>query len=83
MAVKKEVEIGAVEKAKKRLAALPVKQPPVRLVEEALNELKPLIEEALQKNYTRQEIVDELNAAGFNIKMYSLKQLLKQQKSAE
>lgn len=80
MAVKKEVGVEVIEKAKKRLAGLPEKLPPVKLVDEALDELKPLIVEAIKKNYSKQEIVDELNNAGFNIKMYSLNQLLKQKK---
>lgn len=77
MAVKKEVAVEVIEKARKRLAALQQKSPPVKFIDDALDELKPMIAEAIAKNYTKQEIVDELNNAGFAIKLYSLNKILK------
>lgn len=76
MAVKKEVEIDVIEKARKKLSGLHEKQSPTKPVGDALEELKPLIEEAVKKNYSRQEIVDLLGEQGFPVKLYHIKKLL-------
>lgn len=76
MAVKKEVAIEAIEKAKKALAALPGKQPVKKVVEAALEDLKQEIEDLLEKKgYTRQEVVDLLIKQGIPAKLYLIKKL--------
>lgn len=76
MAVKKEVSIEAIEKAKKALAGLPGKQPVKKVVEAALEDLKPEIEDLLEKKgYTRQEVVDQLLKQGIPAKLYHIKKL--------
>lgn len=76
MAVKKEVAIEAIEKAKKALAALPDKQPAKKLLMDALNELKPSIESLLERGYSRAEVVDQLVKQGIPAKLFHLKDLL-------
>lgn len=76
MAVKKEVAIEVIEKAKKALAGLPGKQPAKKELEVALQDLKPEIEALLEeKGYTRQEVVDQLVKQGIPAKLYLLKRL--------
>ena len=75
MAVKKEVSIEAIEKAKKALAALPSKEPEKKLLEPALEELKPEISALLDRGYTRAEVVDQLVKQGIPVKLYHIKNL--------
>lgn len=83
MAVKKEVSIEAIEKAKKTLSALPAKEPAKKLLDEALLELKPQIEAALERGYSRDDLVDLLVKQGLPVKAYHLKSLLTVKRSPE
>lgn len=76
MAVKKEVAIETIEKAKKTLSALPEKAPAKKLLEDALLELKPQIDAALERGYSKAELVDLLSKQGVPVKAYHLKKLL-------
>lgn len=76
MAVKKEVSIEVLKKAEKMLAALPVKEPAKKLLDDVLDELKPQIESALKKGYSQAELVVMLSNQGVPIKAYRLKELL-------
>ena len=82
MAVKKEVSTETIEKAKKKLGGLHEKQPPAKLLDDALEELRPVIEEAVRKNYSREEIVDLLNESGFAVKIYTIKKFLNKKQAA-
>lgn len=75
MAAKKEVSIEAIEKAKKALALLPAKEPAKKVLELALEELKPSIVALLHRGYTRQEVVDQLVKQGIPVKLYHIKKL--------
>ena len=75
MAVKKEVSIETIEKAKKALEALPKKEPAKKLLEAALLDLKPSIEAMIDRNYTRAEVVDQLVKLGIPAKLYHIKKL--------
>lgn len=76
MAVKKEVSIESIDKAKKALTALPAKQPAKKMVDDALQELKPQIEAALARGYSKTELVELFGKQGLPIKAYHLKRLL-------
>ena len=76
MAVKKEVSIEAIKKAERMLSALPAKEPEKKLISEALLELKPQIEAALTRGYSREDVVDLLTKQGLPVKVYHLKSLL-------
>jgi len=65
-----------IEQAKKHFSKLPKKQPPSKLVGDALEELKPSILELIEKGYTKDDVIDELSKIGINIKRYRLKVLL-------
>ena len=82
MAAKKEVAIDAIEKAKKALAALPSKEPAKKLLDDALEELKPSIELLLERGYTRAEVVDQLVKQGIPVKLYHLRGLLSTPRAA-
>lgn len=76
MAAKKEVAIEVIEKAKKTLSALSAKEPAKKLLDEALLELKPQILAALDKGYSREDLVELLGKQGVPVKAYHLKSLL-------
>ncbi len=76
MAVKKEVTFEAIEKAKKTLLALPEKEPAKKFLDDALLELKPQIEAALERGYSKTEIIDVLAKQGVPVKQFHLKNLL-------
>lgn len=83
MAVKKEVSIETIEKARKALAALPAKEPEKKLLVPALEDLKPEIEALLdEKGYTRQEVVDHLIKQGIPAKLYLIKNLFSEPRAA-
>lgn len=76
MAVKKEVSIEVLKKAEKMLAALPVKEPEKKQLDEALEEMKPQLEAALGKGYSRADLVELLGKQGLEVREYQLKLLL-------
>ena len=76
MAAKKEVSTEVIEKAKKTLSALPAKMPIKKVLDEALLELKPQIVAALEKGYSKADLVELLGKQGVPIKAYHLKSLL-------
>ena len=82
MAVKKEVSIETIEKAKKALASLPAKEPAKKVLELALEELKPSIEALLDRGYTRPEVVDALIKQGVPVKLYHIKNLFSTPRAA-
>jgi len=69
-----------IEQAKKNLSKLPPKQHPSLPVGEALEELKPLIREAFDKNYSKEDVLEILGKCGINIKRYRLKELFGEKK---
>lgn len=82
MAVKKEVTIEVIEKAKKAFAALPTKAPATKPVALALEELKPTLEDAIQKGYTRDDVIQLLAKQGIAAKAYHLKSLFAAKRKA-
>lgn len=80
MAVKKEVEIAVIEKVKKHLEKAPKKEPTTKPLMTALEELKPTIEAAIERGYSRDEVVGLLAEKGLEIKPYQLKALFKKPK---
>lgn len=82
MAAKKEVSIETIEKAKKALAALPAKEPAKKLLQPALEDLKPVISALLERGYSRADVVDQLNKQGIPVKLYHLKSLFSKSRSA-
>lgn len=82
MAVKKEVAVETIEKAKKALSALPAKEPEKKVLEAALEELKPVIEGLLERGYSRAEVVDLLVKQGVPAKLYHLKTLFSKPRGA-
>ena len=82
MAKPKAVTVGVIEKARKALEKVPPKEPDSKPVAEALQELKPTIEAAIAKGYSRAEVVQMLVGQGLEVKDYHLKALLKKQKVA-
>lgn len=83
MAAKKEVAIEIIEKAKKTLSALPAKERAKKVLDEALLELKPQIQAALEKGYSREDLVELLGKQGVPVKAYHLKSLLIVKRSPE
>ncbi len=83
MAAKKEVATEVIEKAKKTLSALPAKEPAKKVLDEALLELKPQILAALDKGYTREDLVELLGKQGVPVKAYHLKSLLTVKRAPE
>lgn len=75
MAAKKEVTLDAIEKAKKALAALPTKTPETKPVAEALEELKPVLQDVIQKGYTKDDVIQLLAKQGIAAKTYHLRSL--------
>ena len=82
MAKAKEVNVSVIEKARRALDKVPPKQPDTKPVADALEELKPTIEAAIAKGYTRAEVADLLKEHGLEVKDYHLKALLKKQRAA-
>lgn len=80
MAVKKEVDISVIEKAKKHFEKLPRKEPETMPLMEALEELKPTIEAAMERGYSRDEVLAMLAEKGLDVKAYQLKALFKKSK---
>jgi DNA-binding transcriptional regulator YhcF (GntR family) len=80
MAIKKEIEISTIEKFKKHLEKLPKKELATKPIGEALEELKPTIEDAINLGYTREEILAMAAKNGIELKEYQLKQLFKKAK---
>ncbi len=76
MAIKKEVALTTIEKAKTTLAGLPDKTPASKHLDAALSDLKPAIEGLLGRGYSRSEVVDHLVKQGIPAKLYHLKALL-------
>lgn len=76
MAEKKEVSIDVIQKAKKSLFGLPEKVPASMQIEAALFELKPEIEAALARGYSKEEVLVLLEKQGVPVKAYHLKNLL-------
>ncbi len=76
MAEKKEVSIDVIQKAKKSLFGLPEKAPASMQIDAALLELKPEIEAALQRGYSKDEILVLLEKQGVPVRPYHLKNLL-------
>lgn len=76
MAVKKEVAIATIEKAKTALDGLPKKLPAAKPVDAALLDLKPSIVGLLDRGYSRAEVVELLVKQGVPVKAYHLKALL-------
>ncbi len=76
MAIKKEVSVEVIEKAKKALANVPAKPATAKLVEEALEDLKPAILDLEKKGYSRQEIIELLAKQGVHVKAYALKRVM-------
>lgn len=83
MAAKKEVATEVIEKAKKTLSALPAKEPAKKVLDEALLELKPQIQAALEKGYSREDLVELLGKQGVPVKAYHLKSLLTVKRAPE
>lgn len=79
-AKRKQVEITALEVVKKHLSKMPEKKPDSIGINDALLELKPHIEEALSKGYSRDEIAAELCAKGIEVKPYQIKRILSKAK---
>lgn len=80
MAVKKEVEVSAIEKAKKYIEKAPQKAPSTKPVMEALEDLKPTLEAAFERGYNRDEVLAMLAEKGVEAKPYQLKALFKKEK---
>ncbi len=76
MAIKKEVALTTIEKAKTTLAGLPDKAPAAKPVDAALWDLKPSIVGLLDRGYSRAEVVELLVKQGIPAKLYHLKALL-------
>lgn len=76
MAVKKEIPVDVIEKAKKALANTPAKPATAKLLADALEDLKPVILDLEKKGYSRTEIKGLLGNQGIAVKDYSLKALL-------
>ena len=83
MALKKEVSISIVEKAREKLSALPAKEPTSKPLDKALSDLKPVIEAMLRKGYTRAEVCTHLNEQGIPAREYHLKALLSRPRTAK
>ena len=77
MAIKKEIDISVIEKVKKHFEKLPKKDPATKTVAEALEELKPVIELAIERGYTREEVLAMAAEKGLEVKEYQLKALFK------
>jgi len=75
MSVQKKILVVNIEQAKKNLAKLSKKDHPSISVGDALEELKPFIQEAIDKNYTRDNVLQILAQCGIEIKPYRLKGL--------
>lgn len=80
MASKKEVDIATIDKVKSFLEKVPSKKPTTKPLIEALEELKPAIEIAIERGHTRQEVADMLVEKGIEIKPYHLKNLFAKQR---
>lgn len=80
MAIKKEIDIAVIEKVKKHFEKLPKKDPATKTVKEALEELKPVIEAAIERGYTREEVLAMAAEKGLEAKEYQLKALFKKAK---
>lgn len=80
MAVKKEVDISIIEKAKKHFEKLPEKEPATKTVADALEDLKPSIEAAMARGYTQDEVIALLAEKGLEVKSYQLKALFRKPK---
>ena len=80
MAMKKEIDISVIEKVKKHFEKLPKKDPATKTVAEALEELKPVIELAIERGYTREEVLAMAAEKGLEVKEYQLKALFKKPK---
>ena len=76
MAIKKEISVEVIEKAKKALANIPVKAATSKLVDEALEDLKPTILDLETKGYTRPEIIELLGKQGVHVKPYAIKRVM-------
>jgi hypothetical protein len=82
VAIKKEVTLDAIEKAKKAFAALPTKAPATKPVAEALEDLKTTLEDAIQKGYSKDDVIQLLSKQGIAAKAYQLKALFAAKRKA-
>ena len=80
MATKKEIDTQTIEKLKKHLEKLPKKESETKTIAEALEELKPTFESAIQRGYSREEILAMAAEKGLEIKAYQLRALFKKDK---
>lgn len=76
MAVKKEIALAAIEKAKTVLDGMPQKLPATKPVDDALADLKPSIVGLLGRGYSRADVIELLGKQGVAVKSYHLKALL-------
>lgn len=81
MAAKKSVTIEAIKKAEKMLSSLPPREPEKKMLDVALEGLKPQIEAALEKGYSQAELVELLGKQGVPVKAYHLRALLASSKA--
>lgn len=77
MAIKKVVEISAIAAAKKFLEKAPAKEPSTLPLMKALERLKPEIEAALKRGYSREEVIKLMADKGLVIKESNLKALFR------
>jgi hypothetical protein len=75
MAVKKEVALDVIEKAKKTLAAMPSKIPEKKIMDEALQDPKPTISDLYERGYSKDEVAALLTKQGVAVKKYQLTKL--------
>ena len=77
MAIKKEIDISSIEKLKKHLEKLPPKEPETKPIAAALEELKPVLVSAIERGYTREDLLEIANDKGIPVKAYHMKALFK------
>ena len=82
MAKAKTFNVSVIEKARRALEKAATKEPDTKTVSDALEELKPTIEAALAKGYSRVEIAELLTGQGMDVKEYQIKTLFKKQRPA-
>lgn len=78
MAKAKAVDVAVIEKARKALVKAAPKEPAALPVALALEKLKPEIEAAIGKGYSRAEVAAMLAEVGVEVKEYQIKALFKQ-----
>jgi hypothetical protein len=77
MAVKKEIDVAVIEDIKLHLETAAHKETATRTIMDALHELKPSIETALCRGYSRDDVIKMLAEKGLEVKAYQLKALFK------